>query len=88
MIEERLSSLVGSIVSSASNLTIDDFFPMKPILIDKCKSLNYMINGEILDLNNDFKVTKYEDSEIYRTYKMYLDDPYGMQRRLFEEEND
>lgn len=49
LIEERLSSLVGSIVSSASNLTIDDFFPMKPILIDKCKSLNYMINGEILD---------------------------------------
>ena len=52
-----------------------------PILI-------WYINGEILDLNNDFKVTKYENSEIYRTYKMYLDDPYGMQRRLFEEEND
>ena len=49
LIEERISTILGSLASSASNLTIDDFFPMKPILIDKCKSSNYMINGQILD---------------------------------------
>lgn len=41
-------------------------------------------DGEILDLNNNFKPIKYEDTEIYRTYKMYLDKPYEMQRRLFD----
>lgn len=41
--------------------------------------------GEILDLNNNFEKIKYEDTEIYKTYKMYLDDPYGMQRRLFDD---
>lgn len=41
-------------------------------------------DGEIFDLNNDFKLTKYEDTEIYKTYKMYLDNPYDMQRRLFD----
>lgn len=40
-------------------------------------------NGKILDLNNDFSEVKYEDTEIYQTYKMYLDDPYAMQERLF-----
>lgn len=28
----------------------------------------------------------YEDIDIYKLYKMYLDMPYDMQRRLFEEE--
>jgi predicted ATPase len=46
------------------------------------------IDGEILDLNNNFKPIKYEDTEIYRTYKMYLDKPYEMQRRLFDEEEE
>lgn len=70
--------LIDDLVKQGSQFIIATH---SPILIS-------YINGEILDLNNDFKVTKYEDSEIYRTYKMYLDDPYGMQRRLFEEEND
>ena len=42
-------------------------------------------DGEILDLNNNFKKVKYEDTDIYKLYKMYLDMPYDMQRRLFEE---
>ena len=40
--------------------------------------------GEILDLNNNFKQINYEDTEIYRTYKMYLERPYEMQKRLFD----
>ncbi len=42
------------------------------------------INGEILDLNDNFNVIKYEDTEIYQTYKMYLSDPYRMQKLLFD----
>lgn len=41
-------------------------------------------NGEILDLNNNFAKIKYEDTDIYKTYKMYLDNPYGMQEKLFD----
>ena len=41
-------------------------------------------NGKILDLNNNFKEIKYEDTDIYSLYKMYLDDPDGMQYRLFD----
>lgn len=42
-------------------------------------------DGEILDLNNNFEKVKYEDTDIYKLYKMYLDMPYDMQRRLFED---
>ena len=42
-------------------------------------------DGEILDLNDDFNTIKYEDTDIYRIYKSYLDDPYQMQKRLFDE---
>lgn len=45
-------------------------------------------DGEILDLNNNFEIVKYEDTDIYKLYKMYLDMPYDMQRRLFEEKLD
>jgi len=41
-------------------------------------------NGEILDLNDNFEKIKYEDTDIYKIYKMYLDNPYGMQERLFD----
>lgn len=41
-------------------------------------------NGEILNLNDNFKKIKYEDTEIYKTYKMYLENPYEMQHRLFD----
>lgn len=51
-----------------------------PILISYC-------DGEILDLNNNFKSVKYEETDIYQTYKLYLERPYEMQRRLFDEED-
>ena len=41
-------------------------------------------DGEILDLNDGCKHIEYKDTEIYKTYKMYLDDPDGMQHRLFD----
>lgn len=48
-----------------------------PILISYYK-------GRILDLNNSFAETDYRDTEIYRFYRMYLDNPEAMQHRLFE----
>ncbi len=41
-------------------------------------------DGKILDLNQNFKEVKYEDTEIYSLYKMYLEHPNEMQRRLFD----
>lgn len=40
--------------------------------------------GKILDLNDNFKEVKYKDTDIYNLYKMYLDDPDGMQHRLLD----
>ena len=40
--------------------------------------------GKILDLNNNFKEVKYKDTDIYNLYKIYLDDPDGMQHRLLD----
>ena len=45
-------------------------------------------NGKIFDLDKNFKEVKYEDTEIYQTYKMYLDRPYLMQERLFDESDE
>lgn len=42
--------------------------------------------GKIIDMNNDMKEIKYEDTEVYQIYKDFLSNPYGMQRILFEEE--
>ena len=42
-------------------------------------------NGEILDLNNNFTKANYKDTDIYNLYKLYLDAPEEMQRRLFDE---
>ena len=41
-------------------------------------------DGEILDLNDNFKRIDYKDTEIYRTYKMYIDNSEMMQHRLFD----
>lgn len=43
-------------------------------------------DGEIFDLNHNFRRTEYEDTEIYQTYKTYLEDPIAIQRRLFANE--
>lgn len=45
------------------------------------------INGEILDLSHNFKRINYEDTEIYQTYRTYLENPIGIQRQLFVEES-
>lgn len=41
-------------------------------------------DGKILDLNHDFKEIKYEETENYLLYKMYLENPIGMQKQLFD----
>jgi len=41
-------------------------------------------DGEILDLNDNFKKVEYKDTDIYQTYMMYLSDPLEMQKRLFD----
>ena len=41
-------------------------------------------DGTILDLNNNLKETKFEETNIYQIYKMYIEDPEGMQHRLFD----
>lgn len=68
--------LINELVKGGSQFIIATH---SPILIS-------YINGEIFDLNNNFEKIKYEDSDIYKTYKMYLKDPYSMQQRLFEED--
>lgn len=68
--------LINELVKEGSQFIIATH---SPILIS-------YINGEILDLNNNFEKVKYEDTDIYKTYKMYLKDPYAMQKRLFEED--
>ena len=41
-------------------------------------------NGQILDLNNEFAEITFKETEIYKLYKMYLDNPEGMQHHLFD----
>ena len=41
-------------------------------------------DGKILDLNNNFEEIKFEDTEIYSLYRMYLDNPEAMQHRMFD----
>ena len=41
-------------------------------------------DGKILDLNNNFKEVKYENTDIYNLYKMYLEQPDAMQHRMFD----
>lgn len=43
-------------------------------------------DGEILDLNQDFKKVEYKDTEIYKTYKLFLENSEKMQDYLFLEE--
>lgn len=41
--------------------------------------------GKIIDMNNNMKEIKYEETEVYRIYKDFLNNPYGMQKILFDE---
>ncbi|MDE5889211.1 MAG: AAA family ATPase [Bacilli bacterium] len=73
-----LLCLIDELVKKGSQFIIATH---SPILIS-------YINGKILDLNENFSEVKYEDTEAYQVYKMYLDNPYGMQNKLFDEEID
>jgi predicted ATPase len=41
--------------------------------------------GKIIDLNNCMEEIKYEDTEVFKTYKDFINNPYGMQKVLFDE---
>lgn len=69
-----LLCLIDELVKKGSQFIIATH---SPILIS-------YINGTILDLNDNFKEVNYRDTEIYNTYKMYLDNPEGMQEKLFK----
>ncbi len=70
-----LLCLIDNLVKHGSQLIIATH---SPILI----SYN---EGEILDLSHNFHPTKYEDTEIYQTYKMYLNNYQAVQQRMFIE---
>ncbi len=74
--ERQLSllCLIDELVSHGSQFIIATH---SPILI------SYR-NGKILNLNDNFKEVKYKDTDIYSIYRMYLDDPEGMQHRLLD----
>ena len=42
--------------------------------------------GEILDLNQNFQKVDYQDTEIFKTYKLFLENSDRMQEYLFEME--
>lgn len=42
-------------------------------------------DAEIFDFNHNLKKIKYKDTDIYLTYKMYLDNPERMQEKLLDE---
>lgn len=41
--------------------------------------------GDIIDMNNNMERIKYKDTEVYKIYKDFLNNPYSMQKILFEE---
>lgn len=74
-IQRQLSllCLINELVKKGSQFIISTH---SPILI------SYK-NGKILDLNDNFKEVSYKDTEIYKLYKMYLDNSDNMQERMF-----
>ena len=40
-------------------------------------------NGEILDLDNNLKKVEYKDTNIYKTYELFLNNSESMQEKLF-----
>lgn len=41
-------------------------------------------DGKIMDLDQNFKEVNYYDTKIYSLYKLYLENPLEMQRKLFD----
>ena len=71
----KLLCLIDTLVKEGSQFIIATH---SPILI------SYR-DGEILDLENNFKKIEYKDTNIYQTYKMYLEMPERMQQQMFDE---
>lgn len=44
-------------------------------------------NTQIFDMNDDFNVIDYKDTEIYKTYKLFLDNPDRMLDNLLNNDN-
>lgn len=36
-------------------------------------------------MNNEMQEIKYEDTEVFKIYKDFLNNPYGIQKMLFDE---
>ena len=70
-----LLALINNLVNQGSQFIIATH---SPILIAYNK-------GKIIDLDNNFKETPYEDTEIYKVYKMFLDRYDRMQEYLFND---
>ena len=70
-----LLCLIDDLVKQGSQFIIATH---SPILIAYNK-------GKILNLNDDFKEIRLEDTDIYNIYKEFLNNPYGMQKILFNE---
>ena len=71
----KLLCLIDALVKEGSQFIIATH---SPILI------SYR-DGEILDLENNLKRIEYKDTNIYQTYKMYLEMPERMQQQMFDE---
>lgn len=69
-----LLCLINNLVKEGSQFIIATH---SPILISYREA-------EIFDLNNNFERIEYKDTDIYKIYKMYLDNPDGMQHKLFD----
>lgn len=70
-----LLSLIHNLVENGSQFIISTH---SPILIA-------YKNGIIYDLNNNFKKVKYEETDIYNIYKMFLERYDKMQEYLFDD---
>ena len=71
-----LLCLINDLVKEGSQFIISTH---SPIL------LSYK-NAEIFNLDDDFNKINYKDTDIYKTYKMFLEDPDSMQERLYNNE--
>ncbi len=85
LIEERISVFASSALGQDIELSIDDFFPMKPILKDMCKSKGYIYtkdNEEYINtiiayygggLNNSIVIKEIENAENTFSDDIYVD---------------
>ena len=86
LIEENLSAALGSLGDSDLSLTIDDYFPMKPILIDRAKELGYVyynndkeyLNTSIAYYGGGVNLSTLDVSNLDSETKNFLSDPISV----------